>query len=579
MIKQPFLPLKFYNELDEQQYRKLMDNMGAEWTRLIGDTEKFPPFQIKRETRPNLVSQFDLVNYDDGTVTAKSVDNLDIKSASIEGTTYDWIVYDGFPFTAELSTGAYYIIISDDIETWYSEVFEVCDLYQNPLTTFTNNGFNGMTSAVAAKYINLRVCESTANGAEAYSNTFEIIYNEPFDLMVDPRIGTLGCGTAVWGDGCKFELREDVTGTVVSNTAQTTGEDVFLCTQLLPTKTCTARLYVYLDNTEVAWQNNIIWLWPKKLNNYTLIEWYDDINFCDIIYTDTIGDDDCQYINKLFISRANDILPSYETEEDATETDEKEQAFMMQVAKKFHTIKLSGGHHLSDALSIVRMHENINIYLDTGEVLDVCEFTMENSAVTDYCELMTLTFREEGCAKSGCDDYTLTECCCPNLENVIDDTTVPGLPAQPCCNGDRYIALFAPSIYYIYESDGAAWNRQTDEEVANACVYHETNAVHWFWNGTTFTPLLQFVSVIDNADGTATLTLNCPTPLVSWTCTFYVVAIVDGVVTGQPVDNVEANTNGVTVTTGAGNFDFQLKLFTHNCEIEESGVINQTITA
>ena len=123
MIKQPLLPLKFYNELNEQQFRKLMEDTGGNWLKLRGDVIWAIPFQIKRDDRPNNVTQFDLVNYATGAVAAISTTYLDIKSAEVGGVTYNWIVYDGFPWGNDVDEGFYYFIVSDDIETWYSEVF------------------------------------------------------------------------------------------------------------------------------------------------------------------------------------------------------------------------------------------------------------------------------------------------------------------------------------------------------------------------------------------------------------------------------------------------------------------------
>lgn len=589
MLKQPFLPLKFYNELEEQQYRKLDENMGAEWTKITSDIVTAPRFQIKRENRPNLITQFDLVEFYAGAVENILTVFLDIKSGVIDGTTFNWIVSDGFPWSNDVEPGAYYFIISDGVETWYSEVFDLCDLYTNLISNGINDSFDNFIETLfpLIKRDIWWICKSTSAGiASAHSNEFDVIYDEPLMFYVRCDESIFACGFTDFGDTVKYELR-DAAGNVVSNTFQT--EQGFNCGQLLPEITGTVRLYVWLDDGEQSRQFNWVYLWPKKIADFTVLEWSDSINFCDIIYHDDVGDDNCDYINQLILSRANTILPTYTVEKEAVETDEKEQAFMMQVLKKFHTLKLAGGHHLSDALALTGLHDDINVYFETGEVLDICEFTMENTPVTDFCEKMTLQFREKDCAKDNCDDYTLTECCCPNLDDVLDElANVAALPGQPCCDGDRYLVDDAGTLK-VFESDGAAWNHQAAEDVnCNCLIDLDTNdsdtndypQMWWYCAGWDELATWTFNDLGGGAGVEVDVATNYGVSCSSCLCDdlFVQLQANDGVGWENVGEAYEWTSVPRDIEIAAGTYDFRVIVFQHNCTWFLYGDQNVVIT-
>lgn len=607
MIKQPFLPLKFYNELEEQQFRVLRGSIDANLYTLTEDQIFLPPFQIKRVSRANLITTFDLINFDDGTTydltPYMTYDRLDIVTADEDNITYDWIICNRFPiryFTQP--DGFYYLEISDDEETWYSEVFRLCDLYTNLVNNFTNSGLDGFSDAASGHSMLVKACESTGNGGGFYSNEFEVIAYEQYELFVLDVIGTLGaCGTAVFGDDISWSMRESGLGVITDFHTSSEGINHIILT---PTKTCTARLWAqwFLAGAQVGWQDFYIFLYNRRLDEYTMIEWGSEKNFCGILYNDDVSETyrNFDFYNHIKVPKANVILPTYEVDEEANENDEGEQAFLIQTLKKFYTLRLAGGHHMTDALALTRLHEDIEVILETGEILDICEFSMENSPITDYCERIELKFREAGCSVDSCDDIEVTECCCPTVENVLD-YNAGGVGALPACgagtDGDRYLALAAVPIY-IYECvNGVGWGRVTDEEVLGNCVYDEdadaseTYKQYWFWdeNGApaTWWFIAQLSSVTDNTDGTATLNIGaCQSGDDSDTryfpCPVYIQAEYDPGTgfepIGQAVLSDVADADGITVECGAGNFDFRIRYFTHNCELSYDGDINQTIT-
>jgi len=48
---------------------------------------------------------------------------------------------------------------------------------------------------------------------------------------------------------------------------------------------------------------------------------------------------------------------------------------------------------------------------------------------------------------------------------------------------------------------------------------------------------------------------------------------------GEPVSSIVFDSDGITVNSGVGNFDFRVRYLIHNCIDTYDGDINQTITA
>lgn len=420
MIRQPKLPLRWYNEPEEQQFRNITEHTAKDFYVIRDDTVFVPQFQIKRDQRGEVITRWDLVNYTNGAVTDLTpylLWRLDIQTATItedgEDYIYDWLVHDSFPLPLASEAGFYYMIVSDGIETWYSEIFELCDLFTNLLTDWTDVTFDSLEDVIIyGKMSRVRLCESTGNGAEAYSNTFDVIYNEPLEFYVRATVGTIACAYVNFGDNIKFELR-DLLGNVVSDVyTALNGHNYF---EIIPHKTTTVRLWMYLDNFEQAWQTLGMWLWPKKLDDYTIFEWYDVKNFCSILYNNDVSDICCipvsdplndvaddDFRNRLIIETSKPISPFYALDENVEEDDKKNKSRLITTMQKFYRFDLAGGHHLTDAFALVRSHQTIKFYLATGEVIDAYDFSMVNTAINEYCDKIDIEFREKSCSKTGC---------------------------------------------------------------------------------------------------------------------------------------------------------------------------------
>lgn len=118
--------LPWYDSINRQNHRR--DYAYGNIYQLITPDRKLLPFQIRRSTRSNGISQVLLRNIErkqiaDITSQIKET-GLTVKRFSADG--YDLIIYPGIlPMAITIPEGLYYAEISDGVQRWYSEVFNI----------------------------------------------------------------------------------------------------------------------------------------------------------------------------------------------------------------------------------------------------------------------------------------------------------------------------------------------------------------------------------------------------------------------------------------------------------------------
>lgn len=126
LINNNFSVLPFYTSLDNQDYKKVY-SYGVSKP-VISRKQALPPFQIIRDHIDDQITRFDIVD-SKGVVLdiLPSMIEAGLKIIEYENKGYDVIMYASdfiFPKLI-LETGVYYAIISDGVNTWYSDVFKV----------------------------------------------------------------------------------------------------------------------------------------------------------------------------------------------------------------------------------------------------------------------------------------------------------------------------------------------------------------------------------------------------------------------------------------------------------------------
>lgn len=143
-IKQP---LRFYDEVTKQNFRHewVKDGGLRDHHILICPENAIVPFQVRRRRSAAVVTTFDLYSYDGSTgawgweldllsvIPAPSTNHLKV----IQMETADNIVwYPTADFTTPLSCGLHYVHLSDGVNDWYSEVFQVVADFTDTTKTY-----------------------------------------------------------------------------------------------------------------------------------------------------------------------------------------------------------------------------------------------------------------------------------------------------------------------------------------------------------------------------------------------------------------------------------------------------------
>lgn len=138
-IKQP---LRFYDSVDKQNFRRewIHDSGLVNQKKqggvnvVINPINTIIPFQIRRRKNPNPVTVFDLYAYDtvsetfiyDQNLITNIVGTFSDNMRIVQTQVADNIIWQPREsFINNLPCGLYYVVVSDGITTWYSEVFEV----------------------------------------------------------------------------------------------------------------------------------------------------------------------------------------------------------------------------------------------------------------------------------------------------------------------------------------------------------------------------------------------------------------------------------------------------------------------
>jgi len=589
MEKGALLPLRFYPGTSWQDYNKISH---AQDMAIFREHQNFPPaFQL---TLPDIGMHWGILDF----TTIDMVNIEDLSTVDITGHIFEVysvagefraLVHFRYPL-GSLNIGRFYYHISDGQTDWYSEVFELCDLDTNALSAVFDHETNfsqwGSTySAAAEAIVGTFFCKTTAAGrGHAYTDITAFL-EEEFDLYVTAaNYGGPACGATDWNASLFLELRT-ATGLVVSNTIEVTAVGTYSF-QLITEAGGSLRLYMYAEDDETTKGTVAVWLQRRYSEKNVQIRWSHPKNFCKIFYED--GYENVMFLNSKQVINENSI------EETVVEDDETNKYRIIGTNKKFNSLRIASGEAMLNAMSLLRLHDNITIYRETGEPMDVDDITLEQS-VKDYeTSIIDLVYRERSCSVEACG----FEICCPDEEIPIMEDVIYGgvgnLPPAANWTGKYFIVDVNPwDFFLIYNSTGAAWvGAIVTWNIIGNCLEARQNldevnytpgreATRFFWYDSSSTCWRQFIdlaSVTDNADGTANVVSD----------TEYV----NGVYLQAEYENGGVWTACSTITTtvagagalthvcscGVGTFNFRFHIWTDDCDYGYSNWLPQTIT-
>jgi hypothetical protein len=615
MIKQPIQPIKFfasYLEIVKDWEKRDKGNPG---THIITEDVVFlPSFQIKFEWRGSIVDDFFhhiyLFDYNTGVGVDITAD-LRAFGVSNYGSFQNFIMY-RFPLWVMATPGEYYIRISDgalggaDVnEIWYSEVFRLCDLNRNLLTSFTGsanwNTFNGVDYISTRDVYDVRVCEAGTQSNTIDSNAFYVTKDEPLDFYIFGVATSMACGDDTFLP-LQFSLI-DSGGTVMSNVIDgVLGMRHF---RLTPTKTTVVTLrgenlgvngksewlaYLYYANPQLNTGLTDVFSYDhENIGLRKVLRWSNSCNICDMIYTERAGynhNDDSfllSYENYLILDDPP-LIPDFAIVETVSENDKGDKSLLLGSHQEWYYLQLGTSENLAKAIQNIHLLTDGSVEIDyNGEAHTICENSTEISVMDDHNFTTKFRFREESCPVQSC----CFDACCPNLLPIQDVlSTLSGLPPASYSNaGLRYLVLVG-GVYYIYESDGDTWNQLPLLNTEPNCIMDldavadgdQTPYMYWDDVNSNWYRLVYITSVADTGVLQATLTLR------NYSKPGLTVIVNYQLATGDLYKSAEitlAGTAGETIVLtvpGAGTWYFRIEIWDGDCYYGFTNIVNGAIS-
>lgn len=631
MIKQPTQPLRFFTSYLEVERDWGKRDKGNPGTHVITEDVLFiPPFQIKFDWRGAIIDDFqngtmEVINYETGVVTDISA-NIPAMGVYNYGEYQNLVVF-RFPLTLNnlLDEGLYYLKIADGTigdttinEAWYSEVFRLCDLNRNLLRTTTGADYHGWDDynvidvLTDLDTVSSELCESTGNSAYYYIGDFYVIKDEPLDFFIIASLPgwVFGCAETDFMP-LNFAL-VDSADNIISNTVISI--QGAMSEKLIPTVTRDARLKGWVDPDVYGQTKLELYLFYSNPQQYTgltaicnenenigtrkVLRWKNSCNICDMIYEESIGQVangqlgmdslhfQMSYENHLILDDPP-LIPDFAIVENVTEDDSSNKYLLLGNQQEWYYLQLATNQSLAKAIQNIHLHDTVEVDYN-GEAHMICENNTEISIGDNYNFTVKFRFREQSCPVQSC----CFDVCCPNLLPVLDVlatiSALVSIPPSSANVGSHYLVLVG-GVYYVYESDGIAWNQLPALNADGNCLLDldaiadgdQTPYMYWDDVNGNWYRIVYIDSVHDDTGGVAEINLrNYSKPglkvIVSWILNVGSVRYYSAEFTldGSASEQLHVTTGA----TGAGQFDFILYIWDGDCYYGESNMKSQTIT-
>jgi len=533
MEKQAYLPIKFYPAKEWQEFEKLKEN-GGDYVLLREHFTILPAFQfiipdVGRHWSDDSfnLGTFELIEYDTGIVyDLHGVWQQGSHITHNAGGNWRTLVWRRVPiiYPEPVPGRYYYHLIEFQGQTeWFSEVFELCDfeidafLENEPVGFGNDSGFASFGGSWTLNdAIDVTFCKSSnAAIAEAYIE-LECFVEEEFDLYIltADRLGTCGGINRDWDEPVffMFKTHDELT---ISDVFRVDTTETFYHFNAKVNTGGTVRLYIYIQAADLTEGICYLWLFRKYTPNHIQLRWYNDNNFCKLVYDQFPDVMPFQYENVGFLN-AKQVIDENSVNETDVEDDAANKYRIIGTDQKWNAVQFLGSECMLNTMSLLRLHNNIQIIRESGEVMDIAEMLIEQSIVDYETALIKLRYREESCSEDNCG----FDICCPTEGSPILIGYFNGagaLPAAASHSGKYALVETAARVYQVYLSNGAAWAADTVYRVAGTCLelegfpyaYDTHNVYMRFWRvnvaETHWEPFIEIDSVGDATGGIAAI--------------------------------------------------------------------------
>ena len=310
--------------------------------------------------------------------------------------------------------------------------------------------------------------------------------------------------------------------------------------------------------------------------NYLKIEWYNDHDLGEILYQDG-------YKNKIYLDLEVE-KPEYNTTIESDLNGDAVEITKFRKWEKVYKFECWMTEDLVDAFSLMQIHDNIEVTLQSGDVIQVAKHGLRVEPSWEEIGCLAkcvVSFAENYVVAGNCDENMDLDCLCSDSGVIIGIRPIASLSSLGPNPGDYAIGYTVEDIADkkytggLYQYGNTGW-----VSVANpdqySCFLNNEDGTTWIWDG-------QFWQL---SPGYITLTANgADITLIAWILpgAFATVYMDLNAMPGpHPWTNMGDYTAdqlsaGVVFPINPPNFaSFYLKVWNHSCdygETEEEGYI------
>ena len=106
-------------------------------------------------------------------------------------------------------------------------------------------------------------------------------------------------------------------------------------------------------------------------------------------------------MTRMFLD-AKQVIDNNQLEEKVVEDDETNKSRLIGTVQKYNSVQFAGGEYLLNAMSLLRLHDDITIVNEDGEPMDIVELLMEQSILDYEAVQIKLIYREDSCSWTYC---------------------------------------------------------------------------------------------------------------------------------------------------------------------------------
>jgi len=299
--------------------------------------------------------------------------------------------------------------------------------------------------------------------------------------------------------------------------------------------------------------------------NYLRISWWNDHDLGDILYQDG-------FRNVMYLDVEVE-KPEYNTTIESDLNGDNVEIARLRKEEKVYRFELWGQEDLTDAFAFMQIHDNIEVTLQTGEVLQVAKHGLRADISWEEIGCLakiSVSFTENYILAGNCDENKSVECYCVNpiafngYLNIADKGTTSGLA------GDVILfytvvglagKLYTGSMWRLTTTGAYDWVVLPVTQYD--CYESSIDATVWFYDGQFWHLFPGYIITLTAPTGTEISVSSWILPGTFGNVYYSKNGGGSVLVGAYTKDEIET---GITFThTGAGTYDIWITVYNHSC--------------